>query len=87
MPEPRHGRLDPDDPRHGTYNAYVNHGCRCAMCSAASTRYKARRRAAHNPTPPERRRPRPGYDPLAFDREILAERRLLAEIERRVVAS
>ena len=28
--------LDPDDPRHGTNNAYVNFGCRCAACASAA---------------------------------------------------
>lgn len=26
---------NPDDPRHGTINAYSYHGCRCDRCKAA----------------------------------------------------
>jgi hypothetical protein len=29
--------LSVNDPRHGTTNAYSNHGCRCARCRAAAT--------------------------------------------------
>jgi hypothetical protein len=40
---------DPTDPRHGTYNGYVNLFCRCDRCRAANTEqtavFKARRRA------------------------------------------
>lgn len=28
---------NPDDPRHGTDNGYVNHGCRCELCTATNT--------------------------------------------------
>jgi len=28
-------RLPPDDPRHGTTNAYQNYACRCRRCLAA----------------------------------------------------
>lgn len=28
---------------HGTHNAYVNHGCRCDDCRAASSKYRRRR--------------------------------------------
>lgn len=31
--------LPPDDPRHGTYNGYNNHGCRCAPCTRAAADY------------------------------------------------
>lgn len=31
--------LTPDDPRHGTINAYVNHRCRCEPCRAARRSY------------------------------------------------
>ena len=27
--------LEPDDPRHGTYNGYINLGCRCEPCREA----------------------------------------------------
>lgn len=27
--------LEPDDPRHGSLNAYNNYGCRCERCKAA----------------------------------------------------
>lgn len=30
--------LAPDDPRHGSINAYTNWGCRCERCRAASTK-------------------------------------------------
>lgn len=30
-------RQDASDPRHGTYNGYVNLRCRCAACCAANT--------------------------------------------------
>lgn len=30
---------------HGTLSGYTNHGCRCDTCRAASTQYRARRRA------------------------------------------
>jgi hypothetical protein len=40
----------PDDPRHGTANGYVNHGCRCQPCrdanAAAMREYRARLRDA-----------------------------------------
>lgn len=28
--------LVPDDPRHGTYNGYINLGCRCQPCRDAN---------------------------------------------------
>jgi hypothetical protein len=31
---------DPDDPRHGTINAYKNHGCRCDKCKQAIADYQ-----------------------------------------------
>jgi len=31
--------LAPDDPLHGTYAGYRNHGCRCAPCRAANADY------------------------------------------------
>lgn len=27
---------NPDDPRHGSDSGYVNHGCRCDLCTAAN---------------------------------------------------
>ncbi len=43
MPMPRRPLTGPDDPRHGTPNAYSRHGCRCSRCRAA-TADTARRR-------------------------------------------
>lgn len=44
---------DPDDPRHGTFNAYSNHGCRCDKCKRCNAdrtkKYRKARRSA--PTP------------------------------------
>lgn len=37
--------LSDDDPRHGTYNGYSNHDCRCDACRAANTVYMAEKRA------------------------------------------
>lgn len=34
--------LEPDDPRHGTVNAYNNLGCRCDPCKAAQSEQNAR---------------------------------------------
>lgn len=31
--------IDPDDPRHGTDNLYVNYGCRCDECTEAHSAY------------------------------------------------
>lgn len=31
--------LEPDDPRHGTYNGYHNYRCRCRPCTQAHTDY------------------------------------------------
>lgn len=31
--------LRPDDPRHGTRNAYKEWGCRCDLCKQANTKY------------------------------------------------
>lgn len=44
---------DPSDPRHGTFNAYSNHGCRCAKCKAANAEQVAadRKRRAEEPVP------------------------------------
>jgi len=44
---------DPRDPRHGTLNGYINHGCRCDRCKAANTEYQAGVREAKRnaPTP------------------------------------
>ena len=36
--------LDPDDPRHGTRNAYAAHDCRCPGCRRANTEYTRLRR-------------------------------------------
>ncbi len=33
------------DPRHGTTNGYINHGCRCAECRGAWADYCYRRQA------------------------------------------
>lgn len=33
-----------DDPRHGTYNGYINCGCRCVKCRKANTSYMKQRR-------------------------------------------
>lgn len=33
----RKGSLTPDDPRHGTTNAYSNFGCRCVYCYLAQS--------------------------------------------------
>ena len=30
---------DPNDPRHGTYGGYCNHGCRCEACRKAQREY------------------------------------------------
>lgn len=38
--------LPPDDPRHGTYNGYSNHGCRCGPCRTANTANSKRRRTS-----------------------------------------
>ena len=38
-----HLRLDPDDPRHGTYTGYSK-GCRCDRCKLVYKRYNAERR-------------------------------------------
>lgn len=36
----RYGRpLDPDDPRHGTVNGYINRRCRCQECKDAWREY------------------------------------------------
>ena len=45
---------DPRDPRHGTLNAYSNHGCRCDRCKAANAKYKADMRAARRSAPTPR---------------------------------
>lgn len=31
--------LTANDPRHGSYNGYHNHGCRCGPCTTANTAY------------------------------------------------
>jgi hypothetical protein len=37
MTESTYGLLtNPDDPRHGTVNAYTYHGCRCDRCKEAN---------------------------------------------------
>lgn len=40
--------LPPDDPRHGTFNAYSNLACRCSKCKAANSKnqreYQAKRK-------------------------------------------
>ena len=36
---------DPDDPRHGTLSAYLNHDCRCDPCKAANAANQRRYRA------------------------------------------
>lgn len=35
---------DPEDPRHGSVNAYTNHGCRCDRCKGANARLQRRLR-------------------------------------------
>ena len=42
-----------NDPRHGTYNAYINLACRCRPCTDAHTVYLARQRAARPPLEPD----------------------------------
>lgn len=37
--------LAPDDPRHGTGNAYTNWGCRCKPCTLAHAAVNAASRA------------------------------------------
>lgn len=37
----RAAQLAPDDPRHGRYATYVNHGCRCDACTEATRVYRA----------------------------------------------
>jgi len=37
-------KLTVDDPRHGTYNAYVHHFCKCRPCRDASTMYQRKRK-------------------------------------------
>lgn len=46
---------NPDDPRHGTINAYGYHGCRCDRCKAANTeaQQEARDRRQLAEVPPE----------------------------------
>lgn len=39
--------LAPDDPRHGTENAYSNYRCRCGPCTAVNTAKSARRNARY----------------------------------------
>jgi hypothetical protein len=39
--------LTPDDPRHGTINAYVNYGCRCPECKGARRDYGRNLRDRH----------------------------------------
>lgn len=41
-------QLDPDDPRHGTYNFYVNWGCRCEPCTKTNTTNYKRSKFRHN---------------------------------------
>lgn len=36
--------LPPTDKRHGTYNAYINYGCRCEACTKANSDYVRERR-------------------------------------------
>lgn len=36
--------VSPDDPRHGTWNAYSNLGCRCDRCRQAASEYNRERR-------------------------------------------
>lgn len=44
--------LGPDDPRHGTANGYVCHGCRCRPCTTAnSDRVRAFRRRTGRSVP------------------------------------
>jgi len=40
--------LAPDDPRHGTNNGYVNHGCRCEPCHEANKAYQRSRNHLKN---------------------------------------
>lgn len=35
--------MEPEDPRHGTVNGYVNLGCRCDECYAANAAYQVPR--------------------------------------------
>jgi hypothetical protein len=47
-------KLGPDDPRHGTLNAYTNHNCRCDACRKANAEYNLeskRRRVAREDKP------------------------------------
>ena len=40
-------KLSPDDPRHGTENAYGNLGCRCKRCRVAHTAHFRQRGYTH----------------------------------------
>jgi hypothetical protein len=52
----RGGGLPDGDPRHGTYNGYVNRGCRCTDCRAANTAFhiaaREQRRGSLSPGDP-----------------------------------
>ena len=37
--------LAPDDPRHGTFNGYASHRCRCDECRRANAAYHRQNRA------------------------------------------
>lgn len=41
------------DPRHGTYNGYGSHKCRCELCRAAGTKFSREDRASLTPPPPD----------------------------------
>ena len=42
--------MNPDDPRHGTDNGYINLGCRCDKCKAAKAARNARERQVRHAT-------------------------------------
>lgn len=49
VPKPKAPRyipehLDPNDPRHGTYNFYSNYRCRCQPCTDARRVYESKRK-------------------------------------------
>jgi len=56
-------RIGPDDPRHGTYNGYGNHGCGCAFCREANARYcyNAKMRRKERGCPPSKHGTAGGY--------------------------
>jgi hypothetical protein len=53
MPWPIKNPVQPGDgdPRHGTMNGYINHGCRCDLCRAANTEYCRVRRIERDLAP------------------------------------